>query len=201
VSGRRETFVSGLRYVPDYLESDTHDRLLAEVDAQPWHAVGDARRIQFYGHWYNHARGGVYRVGEVPSWASELASRLVQDGLMPYLADQLIASEYQPGQGIQPHVDAPVFADVIAGISLGSTCVMEFTHAGQRNEQILLEPGSALVLSDQARDRWQHSIPARADDFWMDRTFQRSRRVSLTFRKMLQPPENGAGAGRLHEHV
>ena len=56
MSGRRETFVSGLRYVPDYLESDTHDRLLAEVDAQPWHAVGDVRRIQFYGHWYTTQR-------------------------------------------------------------------------------------------------------------------------------------------------
>jgi hypothetical protein len=45
--------VPGLRYVPGYLEPDVHDRLLDEIDLQSWHAVGDQRRIQFYGYWYS----------------------------------------------------------------------------------------------------------------------------------------------------
>jgi alkylated DNA repair dioxygenase AlkB len=137
--------VLGLRYVPEYLKWDTHDRLLAEVQAQPWHAIGDQRRIQFYGYWYDHAEGGMYRIGALPSWARELARCVVKDDLMPYVADQLIVSEYMPGQGIRPHVDAPVFADVIVVVSLGSQCIMEFTGAGTRKEEVLLEPRSALV--------------------------------------------------------
>jgi alkylated DNA repair dioxygenase AlkB len=44
-------------------------------------------------------------------------------------ADQAIINEYQPGQGISPHVDCvPCFGPVVAAISLGSDCVMDFTH-------------------------------------------------------------------------
>ena len=181
-----EDLVPGLRYVPGYLEEDTQNRLLAEVDAMPWHPISDQRRIQYYGYWSELARGGVYFIGELPRWANELSSRLLEDGLMPYPADQLIVSEYAPGQGIRPHVDAPVFAEVIVGISLGSTCIMEFTSAGERDEQLLLEPGSAIVLSGSARSAWQHAIPARREDVWQGRTLTRSRRISLTFRKMLE---------------
>ena len=176
--------VPGLRYVPGYLESDVQDRLLAVIDEQPWHDISGQRRIQFYGYWSNPAKGGLYRVGDLPGWASEIAARLEHDKLMPYPADQLIVTEYQPGQGLRPHVDAPVFEGVIVGLTLGSTCIMELTHQ-ERSEQILLEPGSAVVFSGEARDRWQHAIPSRAADVWMGRTLHRSRRVSLTYRKML----------------
>ena len=176
--------VPGLRYVPEYIDGNTQQRLLVEVDAMPWHPISDQRRIQYYGYWFEIARGGVYFVGELPRWARELSSRLLSDGLTPHPADQLIVSEYAPGQGIRPHVDAPVFAEVIVGISLGSTCIMEFTNAREPVEQLLLEPGSALVLSGPARDTWQHSIPAQDEDVWEGRTLSRSRRVSLTFRKM-----------------
>jgi alkylated DNA repair dioxygenase AlkB len=176
--------VPGLRYVPDYLESAMQESLLAEIDSRPWQDVGGQRRIQFYGHWYELAKGGVYRVGDLPGWAGEIAARLEHERLMPYLADQLIVTEYQPGQGLRPHVDAPIFADVIVGITLGSTTIMELTHQ-DHCEPIMLRPGSALVFSGEARDRWEHAIPAREADVWMNRTLHRSRRVSLTFRRML----------------
>ena len=103
---------------------------------------------------------------------------------MPYVADQLIVSEYQAGERIRPHIDAPVFADVIVGVALGSTCVMEFHRPGRDTEAVLLEPCSALVLSGDARHEWQHAIPARTADDWQGQRLRRSRRVSLTFRKM-----------------
>ena len=186
-----QVLVPGLRYVPGYLESDRQENLLAAIDSQPWHDVGGQRRIQFYGYWSEVAKGGLYRAGDLPRWAIEIAGRLEDDDLMPYLADQLIITEYQPGQGVRPHIDAPVFADVIVGITLGSTCIMELTQEDRR-EQVLLEPGSALVLSGDARDRWTHAIPSRMADVWMDRTLDRSRRVSLTFRRVL---ENSASVG------
>src|SRR5688572_26630880 len=117
--------IPGLQYVRDYLDAADHDALLGTVSALDWQAAG-GRRIQFYGHWYHHAKGGLYRVGDLPPWAAALAGRLCDDGLMPHLADQLIVTEYQPGEGIPPHVDAPAFADVIVGVTLGSACVMEF---------------------------------------------------------------------------
>jgi len=176
--------IPGLRYVPAYLAQADHDALLATVGALDWQAAG-GRRIQFYGHWYDHGKGGIYRVGDLPPWAAALAGRVCDDGLMPYLADQLIVTEYQPGEGIRPHVDATTFADVIVGVTLGSACVMEFVRAGHATEAVLLEPGSAVVFSGDARHEWQHAIPARTADDWDGQHLPRSGRVSLTFRKML----------------
>ena len=65
--------VPGLRYLPDYLDGAAHDGLLATVDSLEWHQTGDGRRLQFYGYWYHHTKG-MYRVGDLPGWASSLAS-------------------------------------------------------------------------------------------------------------------------------
>lgn len=182
--------IAGLHYVPGYLDSAAHDSLLATVDDLDWQEAG-GRRIQFYGHWFHHSKGGIYRVGDLPAWAALLAERLRDDGLMPYVADQLIVTAYEPGEGIRPHIDAPVFGGVVVAIALGSACVMEFLRDGHATEAVLIEPCSALVLSGDARHEWQHTIPARTDDEWRGQRLRRSRRVSLTFRKMLQTDEEG----------
>lgn len=176
--------IPGLQYVSGYLDDAEQHALLETVSELDWQEAG-GRRIQFYGHWYHHAKGGVYRVGDLPAWAASLAERLAHDGLMPYVADQLIVTEYEPGEGIRPHIDAPLFADVIVAVTLGSTCVMEFLRQGHATEEVLLEPGSAVVFAGDARQEWQHAIPARTSDDWRGRRLRRSRRVSLTFRKML----------------
>jgi alkylated DNA repair dioxygenase AlkB len=182
--------IPGLRYVPGYLDAGEHDRVLGIVSGLGWQDVG-GRRIQFYGHWYQHTKG-VYRVGDLPDWALALASRLCQDGLVPYVADQLIVTEYQPGEGIRPHVDSSLFADVIVGVTLGSTCVMEFARAGHSTHGVLLEPGSAVVLAGESRQEWQHAIPVRTLDEWEGRRLPRARRVSLTFRKRLESGEEAS---------
>ncbi len=77
------------------------------------------------------------------------------------VVDQLIVNDYAPGQGIPPHVDAPLFTDTVVSISLGSSCIMEFTtDAGAREEQFL-EPMSALVIGGEARSGWKHAIQPR----------------------------------------
>lgn len=182
--------IPGLRYIPDYLNWSTHDRLLAAVDSQPWQP-GGGRRVQSYGYAYDYESRSMRPTGELPDWALELSIRFEKDGINPYLADQMLATEYQPGQGIFPHIDVPFFADTIVSLSLGSTCVMEFVD-GRSGEKrtLLIEPRSALVLSGEARSSWQHSVPARGTDTWMGRELPRQRRVSLTFRKVVPPSED-----------
>jgi hypothetical protein len=152
--------IPGLRYLPDYLDFETHARLWVAADLQPWRRAQE-RGIQIYGYSYHHTHGGgIYRMGDLPPWALDVATRLWRDGLMP---------------------------DTIVSISLGSSCVMQFTESNSgREEQLLLEPRSALVLSGEARSHWRHAIPARLSDVWMNHESARTRRVSLTFRKMLK---------------
>jgi alkylated DNA repair dioxygenase AlkB len=174
--------IPGLRYLPHYVDTQTHDSLLATVDAGSWRDFGE-RRAQIYGYSYHHTKG-VYRVEDLPTWAQELAARLLRDGCTPDLADQLIVNDYVPGQGIPAHVDAPLFTDTIVSISLGSSCLMEFTNESGAREEQFLEPMSALLIAGEARSGWKHAIPARASDSWAGRDWPRARRVSLTFRKM-----------------
>src|SRR5262245_46011073 len=96
--------IPGLRYIRDYLDRAGETGLLTSVDAQRWLASVD-HGVQIYGYRYSHQARAAYRVGEVPDWGYQLAARLDADGLLPGVADQLVANQYQPGEGLFEHVD------------------------------------------------------------------------------------------------
>ncbi|MEO6014366.1 MAG: alpha-ketoglutarate-dependent dioxygenase AlkB [Devosia sp.] len=149
------------------------------------------RRVQHYGYRYDYTARRVTRdsyLGPLPDWLRSLAARLRGDGLFAAEPDQVIVNEYLPGQGIAPHVDCePCFGDIIASLSLGSACVMQFdsVSSGARlSKQI--ERRSLLVLQGEARFDWKHGIPARKTDVVDGLNFPRERRVSLTFRNVVR---------------
>jgi alkylated DNA repair dioxygenase AlkB len=179
--------IPGLRYRPNYLDAATHDEILRLVAAEPWQDVNAHRRIQFHGQRYDYLSRSMKPAAPLPDWAARIAEALYRDDLMLGVADQLLVSEYAPGQGIPPHLDADVFDDAIVSISLGSACVMEFVDTkSDQTEALLLEPMSALSMAGDARHRWKHAIPERTADEWMGETIARGRRVSLTFRNVVQ---------------
>jgi len=182
--------VPGLQYIANYITADEHDLLLAHVDNGFW--LDDLkRRVQHYGFKYNYRARKVdmsMRVGELPEWLKSLNKKLHQDKYMPEVADQVIVNEYLPGQGISAHIDCePCFNDTIVSLSLGSSCVMDFTNKLDRAQKIpvRLAPRSLVVLKDEARYGWLHSIAARKWDEWEGNKYDRQRRVSLTFRKVI----------------
>lgn len=182
--------ISGLKYIPDYIDEDYHDRLLAQIDKQQW--LNDLkRRVQHYGYKYDYKARKVkhgMRIGELPEWLKRLSNKLHKDEHMPEIADQVIINEYEPGQGIAGHIDCePCFRDTIVSLSLGSGCVMDFTNKDDKTQKISawLAPRSLVVLSDEARYKWLHGIAARKSDPWEGEKHERQRRVSLTFRKVI----------------
>ncbi|SEH02046.1 2OG-Fe(II) oxygenase superfamily protein [Nonomuraea solani] len=185
----RHQLVPGLHYVSDWLASDSCATLLSAIDDAPWSAQL-RRRVQHYGHRYDYGRRSVTRDAQVspappiPNWAGQYAARLVSEGLMEAEADQVIINEYQPGQGISAHVDCvPCFGPVVAAISLGSACVMDFTHPSDGTKvEVPLAPGSLCVMTGPARYTWRHSIAARKSDPAAVGRVPRGRRVSVTFR-------------------
>ncbi|WP_301183733.1 alpha-ketoglutarate-dependent dioxygenase AlkB [Rhizobium sp. X9] len=105
------------------------------------------------------------------------------------LPDQVIANEYLPGQGISAHVDCvPCFDDTIVSISLLSACEMVFRDLrGPAMCGVLLQPRSGVLLRDSGRYGWTHEIPAGKSDIVNGIKVLRSRRISLTFRKVIIP--------------
>jgi alkylated DNA repair dioxygenase AlkB len=126
-------------------------------------------------------------LGPLPAWLGLLSQELKDSCLMPRSADQVIVNEYEPGQGIAPHVDCvPCFADTICSLTLGSSCLMEFTRVKAREKtELFLARRSLVVLSAEARYDWRHAIAARKTDSHKGQTIPRTRRLSLTFRNVL----------------
>jgi alkylated DNA repair dioxygenase AlkB len=182
--------IPGLEYHPDYVDQDTHDRLLSSVDQHAWQTTLD-HHVQVYGYRYHRGADAAHLIGELPAWSTALATRLHRDGFFAVVPNQLVANAYEPGTGFFDHIDQAVFGDVVVSISLESTCVMRFTHLeSSDSKELLLEPRSVLVLAGEARWHWKHGIPARTSDLWDGHEYVRRRRVSLTFRAV---PDADAG--------
>lgn len=182
--------IKGLEYIKDYINEYQHDWLLTEIDKYEW--LRDLkRRVQHYGFKYDYKVRKVnldMRIGDLPEWLKRLSQKLDKDGHIKKRADQVIINEYLPGQGISAHIDCePCFEDTIVSLSLGAGCIMYFTNKEDKTRKIpiWLAPRSLIVLSGEARYEWLHGIAARKSDEWEGIKYERQRRVSLTFRKVI----------------
>lgn len=183
------SIISGVTYIPEYISAQQEESLLLAIDNQPW--LTDLKRlVQHYGYRYDYkariADSKLY-LGELPGWLKPHCEQLYSKQLFPQIPDQVIVNEYQPGQGISAHIDCiQCFAETIASLSLGSSCVMDFIHTEtQQKISLLLEPRSLIILSGEARYNWKHAIVARKTDAYDGQSLTRGRRVSLTFRNMI----------------
>jgi alkylated DNA repair dioxygenase AlkB len=97
--------------------------------------------------------------------------------------EMAVVIRYPPGAGIGWHRDAPAFGDVV-GVSLGAPARLQLRRGGPGGErrELLLSPGSAYVLSRDARWGWQHRLPpVQAERFAV--TFRTLRGRSATGRR------------------
>jgi alkylated DNA repair dioxygenase AlkB len=181
---------AGLTFVPDFVSASEEDELLEFLD-DPRQASWSndlARRVQHFGFRYNYklrAVSAADRVPDAPPIIQALGERLVDLGYFTSQPDQIIVNEYQPGQGISPHIDRETcFGSSVASLSLGSDAVMDFRSPSAAGA-VLLRARSLVVLMDDARYSWQHSIAQRRNDEIAGLELTRRRRVSLTFRTVV----------------
>jgi alkylated DNA repair dioxygenase AlkB len=190
VVARKQLFdIPGLDYMPDFVSADVEQKILQALDQETW--LGDLeRRVQHYGYKYNYKSRRIdetMRVGELPSWLVNLGNRMVKWGVFEVTPDQVIVNEYLPGQGITSHIDCePCFGDTVASLSLGSGCYMDFTSL-ETGEKLpfWLERRSLVVLKGDSRYCWQHGIAKRKKDVVGGSNIERTKRISLTFRKVI----------------
>ncbi len=181
--------VPGLDYMPDFISADVEQKILQALDQETW--LGDLeRRVQHYGYRYNYKSRRIdetMRVGDLPQWLKNIGDKMVRRDIFSIAPDQVIVNEYQPGQGITSHVDCePCFGDTVASISLGSGCYMDFTRLSDgRKIPIWLDRRSLVVLKGDSRFHWQHGIAKRKKDIVEGYPIPRTKRVSLTFRKVI----------------
>ena len=131
-------------------------------------------------------RGGPSPGRHCPTFLVPVRARFAEwAGIDAELFVEALVTEYPPGATIGWHRDAPMFGDVVAGLSLGAACRMKFRpyispsavrdaeRPRRTTHEIELAPRSGYVMAGAARRQFEHSIPAVT-----------SPRYSITFRTL-----------------
>ena len=193
-SGRGATAmpdIPGLKYLPQFLSAHEQEAAIRHIDDEPWRSDLE-RRVQHYGWRYDYQARTVsrdMRIGPLPAWLLNLAERLHDEThLFDRVPDQAIVNEYVAGQGIAMHADRQCFGPTVATISLGDAWRMDLRPVGGAADtrvDIMLEEGSALLMTGVMRSQWLHGIAKRQKERTSEGSRLRRRRLSLTFRTVL----------------
>jgi len=164
-------------YIPDFISVDEEDELCANIYDAPkpkWTNLKN-RRLQ---NWGGLPQPKGMLLEEMPSWLDEHCAHLSQMGVFKIddektlvVPNHCLVNEYEPGQGIMPHEDGPMYAPTVATISLGSYTLLDFyrpviddaTDANNNQEErfifsLLLEPRSLVILKDDMYSVYMHGI-------------------------------------------
>ena len=182
--------VPGLKFMEDFLTPEEQALCVERVDSAEGEWRYDLRRrVQHYGWRYDYKARAItpdMEIGALPDWLSELAKKLYDEtnGLFDRPPEQVIVNEYEPGQGIAMHVDHKGFGPTVCTISLLDDWEMDFSERRDK-APALLKRGSCVLLTGQSRSDWQHGIAPRKSEALVSGRRQRKRRLSLTFRTVL----------------
>ncbi|KAG0251709.1 Alpha-ketoglutarate-dependent dioxygenase alkB 7, mitochondrial [Actinomortierella ambigua] len=97
--------------------------------------------------------------------------------------------ELEAGRGgIKPHVDhLDASGEVVAGLCLGSTAVMELIHEADPSKffRVLLPKGCFYFQRDSVRYHYKHGIPIELEDHsFRGKVFPKDRRISILLRNV-----------------
>ena len=184
--------VPGLKIWKEFLTPGEQAECVKQVDdAKDMWREDLRRRVQHYGWLYDYKAKAItsdMQVGPLPEWLQRLSQRLYNEtGLFDKVPEQVIVNEYEPGQGIATHTDHPGFGPTVCTISLLDDWEMDFSENWKDKSPALLQRGSCVLMTGEARHVWQHGIAPRKSELapWGKR--DRKRRLSLTFRTVLHP--------------
>ncbi|KAG0143033.1 hypothetical protein CROQUDRAFT_661780 [Cronartium quercuum f. sp. fusiforme G11] len=219
--------VPGLYYLPQLIDEEAERQMLKLVAESNLFCGGTKNQMMFFSNpiltpmkdddVFPTCRSFTHSFLNWPTFLVELIDQLptliqaanpgnldqlndaVFDPHKAHLPWQIIINLYRPLEGITRHVDLlDRFDDVIIGISLGSSAVMDFERdVDGIVERVYLEHGSGYILSRASRFSWKHGISANQSyDILVDssngteRMVQRCRsRVSITIRRLREGGE------------
>lgn len=171
----------GFRYQAGIVPQKLQKVLLEALPGLPFkpfdfHGYEGRRRVVSFGWKYDFDTESVRKIDAIPPLLLPLRQLAADFSALPAEGlQQALVTEYDVGAPIGWHRDKAVFGDVV-GISLLASCTFRLRRkrTGKwERASVILEPGSAYLLSGAARSEWEHSIPP------VERL-----RYSITFREL-----------------
>ena len=162
----------GFSYREDFITAVEETQLLDALSSVTFgtfemRGVVARRRVAFFGESYDGTEARPF-----PDFLVPLRQRIGEwAGIDAAAFAMCLVNEYPPGAPIGWHRDAPQY-DVVAGVSLLSTCRMKFRRylypsvakrTGARRtatHEIVLEPRSAYLMTGESRNAYEHHVPA-----------------------------------------
>jgi DNA oxidative demethylase len=172
---------AGFTYTEEFMDRAAEDALLAYLSSLAFEPVtmrgNTARRtVRHFGLRYDY---GSHVLRETEAIPGELEPQIRAAekfaGLPEGAIVEALVNRYPPGAGIGWHNDADVYKTII-GVSLGAECTIQFRTKAANERRVfekLLLPRSAYIMTSDAREYWQHRIPATKNE-----------RYSLTLRSL-----------------
>ena len=157
----------GFRYEAEVIDAPTEATMLEHVRALPFRdfefqGFTAKRRVISFGWQYDFGARRLLKADDMPEFLLGLREHAARFARMPATELQhVLVMEYGAGAAIGWHRDKEVFGQVV-GISLLSACTFRLRRAadtGWQRVSLTAEPRSAYLLSGEARDEWEHSIP------------------------------------------
>jgi len=180
---------------PDFIDADEERALvraiaLLEFSKVEMRGVVAKRRTVHYGWTYGYRSRAAEPGPDIPEFLLPLRARAAAwAAIDPDAFAEALITEYPPGAGIGWHRDAPMFGDVIAGVSLASDCRMKFRPyvspkdltgvarpPRRATHEVELPARSAYLITDAARREFEHGISETS-----------GLRYSITFRTVRSP--------------
>ena len=138
----------GFHYRPDFISEDEERELIAQIGALQFSAVEmrgvvARRRTIHYGWTYGYYERRSEPGPPLPPFLLPLQARAAAwAGIDPALFVEALVTEYPVGAPIGWHRDAPMFGDVVAGISLLAAARMKFRPYVSPGARLPAEAGS-----------------------------------------------------------
>ena len=170
---------------PDFLDPAEERSLLDFIQQLRFgnvqmHGVTAKRRVAQFGFRYSFETFQLTPADPLPPELEGIRARAASSAqIVPEQFSEALVTEYSAGAGIGWHRDAPRFR-LVAGISLGAECRMRFQRgkdAQRVTAAVVLPPRSLYLLSGEARNQWQHTIPPVKAPRWSI-TFRTLRRAA-----------------------
>ena len=158
---------AGFRYEPEVIDAATEAAMLDQVRALPFRefefqGYTAKRRVVSFGWQYDFDARRLRKADDMPEFLRELREHAARfAGMRTAQLQHVLVMEYGPGAAIGWHRDKEVFGQIV-GVSLLSSCTFRLRRASERGwERVSLTaaPRSAYLLSGEAREEWEHSIP------------------------------------------